>query len=124
MTLTAGATPYDARSRNERTRAVTLLSTTAYPVRVDGSLDGVLTLPSAPTPRWSTGRVITSVLGTLVALMSAVGLAVGGVMLWLDRTQRDSAGFVTSDRESVQTAAYALVSESMSIEAGPASRDA
>jgi len=85
------------------------------PSATPGATPGT-TPPSAP---WSAGRVITVVIGSLVALMSVAGLAVGGVMLWLDQTQRDSAGFVTSDRESVRTTAYALVSENMSIEAGP-----
>jgi len=74
--------------------------------------------PSGPAARWSAGRVITAVVGTLVALASAFGLAVGGTMLWLDQTQRDAAGFLTSDSTSFQTAGYALVSEDLTIDSG------
>ena len=74
----------------------------------------------APTSQWSAGRVITTVLGTAVALASAFGLAVGGTMLWLDQTQRDGAGYLTSDTVSLRTTGYALVSENLTIDTGAA----
>jgi Domain of unknown function (DUF4389) len=74
--------------------------------------------PTGPAARWSAGRVVTAVLGTLVAFASAFGLAAGGAMLWLDQTQRDAAGFLTSDSASFRTAGYALVSEDLTIDAG------
>ncbi|MGW1342667.1 hypothetical protein ACWCOV_16585 [Kribbella sp. NPDC002412] len=77
------------------------------------------TTATQPQQRWSAGRVIVTVIGIVVALMSAFGLIIGGTMLWLDQTQRDNAGYLTSDTVSIQTAGYALVSEDMTIEATP-----
>ncbi|MFI7065266.1 hypothetical protein ACIBL3_30025 [Kribbella sp. NPDC050124] len=76
--------------------------------------------PSTRAGRWTAGRVITTVLGALVALASAVGLVVGGTMLWLDQTQRDSAGYLTSDTVSLSTTGYAVVSEDMTLDTGAA----
>ncbi|MFG1813522.1 DUF4389 domain-containing protein [Kribbella sp. NPDC049174] len=76
--------------------------------------------PQGPATRWSAGRVITTVLGTVVALASAFGLVVGGTMLWLDQTQRDGAGYLTSDTVSLRTTGYALVSEDLTIDTGAA----
>ncbi|WP_132195910.1 MULTISPECIES: hypothetical protein [Kribbella] len=58
------------------------------------------------------------VFATLVALASAFGLVVGGTMLWLDQTQRDAAGFLTSDSVSMRTAGYALVSDNLTVDTG------
>ncbi|MFI6674251.1 hypothetical protein [Kribbella sp. NPDC050470] len=77
------------------------------------------TTTTNPRKVWSAGRVITLVLGIVVALMSAFGLVVGGTMLWFDQTQRDGAGFLTSDTVSIRTDGYALVSEDMTIDATP-----
>jgi hypothetical protein len=81
--------------------------------------------PAAPPPQgstvpWSAGRVIMTVLGTVVALASAFGLAVGGTMVWLDQTQRDGAGYLTTDTVSLRTTGYALVSEELTIDTGTA----
>lgn len=74
--------------------------------------------PAAPATRWSAGRALTAALGVLVTFASALGLAVGGAMVWLDQTQRDEAGFLTSDSVSLRTSSYALVSEDLTIDAG------
>ena len=53
-----------------------------------------MTPPSAPAPRWSTERIITAMLGTLVALTSA-GMDMGATapaLDWLSIVELASAG--------------------------------
>lgn len=57
---------------------------------------------------WSAGRVIAVVVGALLVLTGLGATAGGGVLLWLDSTQRDSAGFVTTDPERYVDTGYAL----------------
>jgi hypothetical protein len=74
--------------------------------------------PRGSAPRMSAGRTIALVAGVLVTLTSMLGLLVAGGLAWLDQTQRDSAGFVTSDRVTLSTTGYALTSEDLTIDAG------
>jgi Domain of unknown function (DUF4389) len=74
--------------------------------------------PAGPPSRWSAGRVVALVTGVLVTFASLIGLAAGGALAWMDQTQRDSAGFVTSDTVSLRTTGYALTSAGMTIDAG------
>ena len=108
-----------------RVAAYTGLMTDEYPpFRLDmgsaeagGTLDvsSDATAPSA-TKGWGAGSVIALIAGVLLSF-AAVGVgAAGGIGLWADETQRDSAGFVTMDEERISTAAHALVAESMDIE--------
>lgn len=62
--------------------------------------------------------MIAFVAGAVVTVASATGLAVGGGLLWLDQTQRDNAGFVSTDTVSMRTTGYALVSDGMTIDTG------
>jgi hypothetical protein len=64
----------------------------------------------APGPRGA-GSIIAIVVGALIALVSLGLLTGGGVLLWVDRTQRDSAGFATTPTEEFTTASAAVVSE-------------
>jgi hypothetical protein len=51
------------------------------------------------------------VIGTLLVLVSIGLLGAGGTALWVDRTQRDVAGYVTTDVHEFSTAGSALATE-------------
>lgn len=79
---------------------------------VPGGLPGP---PPAPTTRgWTAGRVITVVVGALVALMSLGLLGGGGTLLWADQALRQD-GYVTTGTVTYSTAGYALASERVSL---------
>ena len=74
--------------------------------------------PTPPPPperpsRWSAGRIVLVVVGSLVALLGAALLAAGGVLLWADRTERDDDGFLTTPTERFERDSYAIVSENI-----------
>jgi hypothetical protein len=71
----------------------------------------------APPPRrgWGVGRVLLLVVGILAVLFGALLLAAGGFALWLDQTQRDSDGYLTTPSERLQTATFALASTGLDI---------
>jgi hypothetical protein len=72
--------------------------------------------PGKPGRRgWTAGRIVSLVIGSLLALISLGLLAGGGAATWLTNTQRDSAGYVTSDKHSFSTASYALTSEQIDL---------
>lgn len=73
---------------------------------------GVATRPS----RWTAGRITSLVIGALLVLAS-VGLLGGGtVALWADHTQRDAAGYVTTDVHAFSTSGSALATESAELD--------
>jgi len=74
--------------------------------------------PAAPAGRTSVGRIIVAGVGTLASLTAAAVLAAGGFLLFLDQTQRDSAGFLQTSTERFETPTYALTSESIDIHIG------
>ena len=71
----------------------------------------------SPTPRsprrggWTGGRVTSLVVGSALGLISLGPLAAGGIATWATNTQRDSAGYLTSDTRTFSTAAYAVTSD-------------
>jgi hypothetical protein len=67
--------------------------------------------PARPAAsRWTTGRVVSLVIGCILALVS-LGLAVPGVALLVaDQTARDQDGFLMSAEQTFQTATYAITS--------------
>jgi hypothetical protein len=69
--------------------------------------------PTAPPPgpRWSAGRIILVILGSLAALIGAGLLAGGGGLLWADRTQRDDDGYLSTPTERFEASSHAIVSE-------------
>jgi hypothetical protein len=79
----------------------------------DGGSPAGGTSPPPPPPsrgqRWTAGRVTSLILGVLLVLPGAGLLAGGGFVLWLDRTQRDANGFVTTEPIGLSTDASALV---------------
>jgi hypothetical protein len=75
--------------------------------------------PMAPPPNWrpgwTAGRVVSLIFGVLVGLV-ALGLITGGAFAtWATNSQRDAAGFVSTDRHSFSTAAYAITSENLDL---------
>jgi Domain of unknown function (DUF4389) len=121
-----------------RVAAYVGLMTDAYPpFRLDlggSEPGGTLTVPPAPpggkagaagsgTPTgvsrsaepWTAGRVVALAIGVLLAL-TAAGLFTGsGLALWADRTQRDAAGYLTTDTQRFSTGAYALATEDIDL---------
>jgi hypothetical protein len=61
--------------------------------------------------RWTTGRVVLVILGSLLALLGAALLAGGGTLLWADQAERDDDGFLSTPRERFSSSSYAIVSE-------------
>ena len=71
---------------------------------------------AAPTRKWTAGRIVAIIAGSILALIS-LGLLAGGVTgMVYDLTQRDSDGFLMSPSEQFDTASYALVSETLDID--------
>ena len=64
-----------------------------------------------PRSRWSAGRVVLVILGSLLALIGAGLLAGGCGLLWADQTQRDDDGFLSTPTERFEASSYAIVSE-------------
>jgi len=69
---------------------------------------------------WTAGRVISLVIGAFLVLTSA-GLFTGGAALaWAASTQRDSAGYLTTDAVRLSTDGYAITSDNLQVQgAGP-----
>lgn len=65
---------------------------------------------------WSGGRVVTLVLGSLLALFS-LGLLAGGVaVLAFDLTQRDANGYLVTDTVEFESNGYAIVGSGLEID--------
>lgn len=124
-----------------RVAAYAGLMTDAYPpFRLDlGGYEpgGTLTVPPPPpgalgpgsertartahpsTTGWTGGRAFAVVVGALVTLAAIAMVAGGGAATWLDRTQRDVAGYLTSGSERLSTGTYALATEGIVVRVGP-----
>jgi hypothetical protein len=97
------------------------------PFRLDmgGSDHDVTAIPPAPaTPShpvgaasgpgrsgWTAGRIVALCLGSLLGLVSIGLLAGGGAIAWLDHTQRDASGYLTSPTRTFATSTYAITTE-------------
>jgi hypothetical protein len=67
--------------------------------------------PSPTRPGgWTAGRVITVVVGSVLAIISLGLLGGGGTLLWADQALRQD-GYVTTGTATYSTAGYALASE-------------
>lgn len=75
----------------------------------------------SPTPppqtgtSWTAGRILLVVLGSILALLAAGLLAAGGTLLWVDRTQRDDDGFLTTPTERFESDSFAITSDSIDL---------
>jgi hypothetical protein len=73
--------------------------------------------PAAPPPasRWTAGRIVLVVLGSIVALLGVALLAGGGTLLWVDQSKRDDDGYLTTPTERFSTSSYAITTESIDL---------
>jgi hypothetical protein len=62
--------------------------------------------------RWTAGRVVLVVVGSIAALVGAGLLAAGIAAIVIDQTQRDAQGFLMSPSETFHSPGYAVVSQS------------
>jgi hypothetical protein len=67
----------------------------------------------AATPKkGSTGLIVG---GAIIALLAALALATGGVSIWADATQRDDAGYVSTNTHHYQSATRAIATSRVTI---------
>lgn len=71
-----------------------------------------------PSSHWTAGRIVSVVVGAVLALMSVGALAGGGAALWADQTQRQD-GYLTAHTGDLSTGGYALASDSVELHGGP-----
>ncbi len=69
--------------------------------------------PTGPPPAggWTALRIVSVVAGCLMVVISLGLLAAGGAASWMDNTQRDAAGYLTSDPHPFVTSGYAITSD-------------
>ena len=68
-----------------------------------------------PARKWTAGRIVAIVAGSILALIS-LGLLAGGVTgMVYDQTQRNADGFLMSPSEEFDTGTFALVSETLDV---------
>ena len=65
---------------------------------------------------WGAGSIIALITGIILSLAAVSIGAAGGIGLWADQTQRDDAGFLSTDTETFETSTHALVAENIDIE--------
>jgi hypothetical protein len=76
--------------------------------------------PDSGRQSMSGGRIVLLIVGIVVALLGLAALAGGGVLLALNHTERDSAGFFSTGSESYASESHAIVSDDLDIGAdGP-----
>jgi len=70
---------------------------------------------AVPARKWTAGRIVAIVAGSILALIS-LGLLAGGIGgIIIDQTQRNADGFLMSPTEEFDTGTYALVSETLDV---------
>jgi hypothetical protein len=87
----------------------------------EAGMRGRATVPYPPAPParssgWTAGRVTALVIGGLLVLVSIGLLGAGGTALWADLTQRDAAGYVTTDVHTFSTSGSALVTDPIELD--------
>jgi hypothetical protein len=120
-----------------RVAAYAALMTDSYPpFRLDlgGSEPAAVAIESPPADRtevgaarsgtsWTTGRVVSVVLGSLL-VVAALGAAIGGsALLVADRAGRDADGFLGVEERTVSTSGYALVLDPVELRGDPGGPD-
>jgi uncharacterized protein DUF4389 len=74
-----------------------------------------LAAAARPPRRFGVGRIVLLVLGVL-AILIGLGLVAGGTgLIWVDQTKRDADGFLTTRSEPLETASYAILSDSVDL---------
>ena len=76
------------------------------------------TAPSSSPSKWTAGRTISVVVGSLFALIALGLVAAGGIATWLTNTQRDAAGYISTHSRVVSTAGYAITSDRIDLGTG------
>jgi hypothetical protein len=66
---------------------------------------------------WTTGRIVSTVIGVLLAVCALGVLSAGGAAAWVDATQRH-AGYVHLDTASYTTNGHALASDKIKVHGG------
>ena len=61
------------------------------------------------------GGIALVIFGSIVALIALGLLAGGGVLMWADRTQRDTAGYLTSPSTRLVTSSYAIAATDLNV---------
>jgi Domain of unknown function (DUF4389) len=114
LSTATGSTP----STSPSTPSVTT-DPSAAPESTTGSTASVPPSPGSArhSTRWTTGRVVSLVIGCLFALASVGLLVAGGALLFADRTMRTD-GYVTSDTRALGSAGYAVVSDPIDLHVG------
>ena len=104
-----------------RVAAYAALMTDAYPpFRLDlgGDDAAAVAIPEAPAARsGGAGKVALLVVGSIFGLIALGVLAGGGTAVVFDQTQRDADGYLSSSFEGYSTSTYALVSETIELQA-------
>jgi hypothetical protein len=70
--------------------------------------------------RWSAGRVLALVLGSVAGLVGLLLLLAGLALVGLEAFVRDSDGYYTTEDEPLQTDQYAITAEQIDLGADPA----
>lgn len=99
-----------------RVAAYAGLMTDSYPpFRFDSGADepDVTTIEQTPLPTpgqsgWTGGRIASVFIGALLLVTGGAIAVTGGAGLWLDGTQRDTSGFISTDSRSFQGEGDAL----------------
>jgi hypothetical protein len=86
-------------------------STVPRPAATPG-VPGGTRLAEGPATRWGLGRVAFVVLASITTLIGIAAIAAGGTGIVLDRTQRDSSGYVMTSATPYSTGTHAIVSAS------------
>ena len=81
------------------------------PLAPSSAPEGVHTAPVATRAGWTPGRVVSLCLGAVLGLVSLGLIAGGGAVTWLDHTQRDANGFLTSPSRTFTTSTYAITTD-------------
>ena len=73
--------------------------------------DPIGTAASTGQAGWTAGRIIALCIGSVLGLVSIGTLAGGGAVAWLDHTQRDASGYLTSPARTFATSSYAITTD-------------
>jgi hypothetical protein len=79
--------------------------------------------PPAPHKGPPVGRIVLTVVGVLLIVISLGLGAVGGVITWAHATQRDTEGFFTTGTKHFETLSYAITSENIDLGVQPGRAD-
>jgi len=70
---------------------------------------------NSTSPRWSAGKILLLVFGSILSLIALALLAAGAFVLWANATQRDSSGYFTTPTEWFSPGSYAVTHEAVEL---------